>query len=166
MPGDCPHFHRPRSWDHLSCASMNPTKWPRLLAGGVVWAAAYNLIWGLAWFLWMRREWLAATAAINRTFPWKEIWIIWGVFTLPLGVVAMAYVAKRAPPMPRASASIAVSFAIWLPLTLGMAACGWQPSVSFRTIALDSIVNLGALLLATLAGGWSQGCRQAPVAAD
>jgi hypothetical protein len=135
---------------------MSPTKWPRLLAGGVVWAAVYNLIWGLAWFLWMHREWLAATAAINRTFPWNEIWIIWGVFTLPLGIVAMAYIAKRAPLRPRASASIAVAFAIWLPLTVGMVASGWQSGVSFRTTALDSTVNLVALLLASLAGGWSQ----------
>ena len=135
---------------------MSPTKWPRLLAGGVVWAAVYNLIWGLAWFLWMHREWLAATAAINRTFPWNEIWIIWGVFTLPLGIVAMAYIAKRAPLRPRASASIAVAFAIWLPLTVGMVASGWQSGVSFRTTALGSTVNLVALLLASLAGGWSQ----------
>ena len=136
---------------------MNPTKWPRLLAGGVVWAAAYNLIWGLAWFLWMRREWVAAMAVINRTLPWQDIWIIWGVFTLPLGVVAMAYVAKRAPATPRARASISAALAIWLPLTAGMAAWGWHVSVSFRTFGLDSIVNLVALLAASLTGGWSQG---------
>jgi len=75
---------------------MNNSNWFRVLASGVVWAAVYNLIWGLAWFLWMRREWLTATAASNHAMPWKEIWIIWGVFSLPLGIVAMAHIALGA----------------------------------------------------------------------
>ena len=139
---------------------MNTTNWPRVLAGGVLWAGVYNLIWGLAWFLWMRREWVAATAAINHALPWKEIWIIWGVFTLPLGLAAMNYVASPARAKSRASASIASTFAIWLPLTLGIAVWGWRVSVSFRTIVLDSIVNFVALLLASLVGGWSQSANR------
>ncbi len=136
---------------------MNNSNWHRVVASGAVWAAVYNLIWGLAWFLWMRREWLAATAAINHALPWKEIWIVWGVFALPLGIVAMAYIANPARAASRSSASIASAFAIWLPLTLGMAVWGWQVSISFRTVLLDSIVNLVALLMASLAGGRSQG---------
>ena len=44
---------------------MHTRRWPRFLAGGALWAAIYNAIWGVARFTFMRREWDTALAAIK-----------------------------------------------------------------------------------------------------
>ena len=28
--------------------------WPRIVASGALWATVYNLVWGVAWFAFMR----------------------------------------------------------------------------------------------------------------
>lgn len=115
----------------------------------------YNLVWGVAWFAFMRREWLDAVAAIRQPLPWTaEVWFLWVALTLPIGVAIMAYAASRARSAPKTAVYVAV--AVWLLMTLGMAAWGWQESLSMRVIAMDSTVNLIGMVAASLAGGWSQ----------
>ncbi len=129
--------------------------WPRVVASGALWMAVYNLIWGVAWFAFMRREWLDAMAAIRRPMPWTaEIWFLWVALTLPIGVAVMAYTASRARPGLKTTVYAAVG--LWLMMTMGMIGMGWQWSLSVRVIALDSTVNLVGLVAASLAGGWSQ----------
>ncbi len=129
--------------------------WPRVVASGALWMAVYNLIWGVAWFAFMRREWLDAMAAIRRPMPWTaEIWFLWVALTLPIGVAVMAYTANRARPGLKTAVYAAVG--LWLMMTMGMIGMGWQWSLSVRVIALDSTVNLVGLVAASLAGGWSQ----------
>jgi multisubunit Na+/H+ antiporter MnhF subunit len=41
-------------------------------------------------------------------------------------------------------------------MTTGMAVLGWQESLPMRVIALDSVVNLLAIFIATVAGYWNQ----------
>ncbi|MDP9268260.1 MAG: hypothetical protein M3P27_08045 [Acidobacteriota bacterium] len=83
-----------------------------------------------------------------------EVWFVWVVLSLPIGVAIMAYSAGRAHSAPKAAVYAAV--ALWALMTMGMAGWGWQESLSIRVIALDSIVNLVGMLAASLAGGWSQ----------
>ncbi len=132
-----------------------PVKKPRTrvssreVAAGVLWAAVYNSVWGVAWFAFMQREWLDATAALKHGMPWTEIWLVSVVLTLPLGVATMAYAARRA------RAALAAALALWLPMTLGMAGWGWHESLSARILVLDSAVNLFAIGAAVLVGaGW------------
>lgn len=126
--------------------------WPRVFVSGVVWALVYNLVWGLAWFTLMRREWVAATAG-RQTMPWNTIWLVWGVVSIVLGIASMAYVRNRAASA-RAGvrAVFAASGVLWVPLTLGMVTWAQQASVSFLVAWLDSFVNLLALLAGSLAG--------------
>ena len=134
---------------------MSSINWPRVVASGALWAVVYNLVWGVAWFAFMRREWLDAAAAIRRPLPWTaEVWFLWVVLTLPMGVAIMAYAAGRAPSAPKAAVYAAVP--LWLLMTLGMAIWGRQESLSMRVIAMDSTVNLVGMVAASLAGGWSQ----------
>jgi hypothetical protein len=129
--------------------------WPRVVASGALWMVVYNLLWGVAWFAFMQREWLEAMAALQRPMPWTaEVWFIWVVLTLPIGVAIMAYTASRTHSGLKAAVYIAVG--LWLMMTMGMAGWGWQDSISMRVIALDSIVNLVAMVAASVAGGWSQ----------
>lgn len=115
----------------------------------------YNFIWGVAWFAFMRSEWLDAAAAIRHPLPFTaEVWFLWVTLTLPLGVAIMAYAADRARSTPKIAVNVAAG--LWLPLTLGMGVWAWQESLSMRVVALDSAVNLVAIVAASLAGRWSQ----------
>src|SRR5476649_1774905 len=111
--------------------------WPRVVAGGVLWALVYNLAWGVAWFAFMRREWLHAATAIGRSMPWTaEVWIVWGIFTLPIGGAIMAYALSH--PRSALKGSLHACLATWALLTVGMAISSSQESFSPRVIALDS----------------------------
>lgn len=113
----------------------------------------YNFAWGAAWFAFMRDEWEAAMAAVGRSIPWTaEVWFVWVVLTLPIGVVIMAYAAGSAAVRRRA---IVATTAVWLLMTAGMAGSFWQQSASMRVITVDSLVNLVGMIAAAYAGAWS-----------
>ena len=120
---------------------------------------AYNLVWGVAWFAFMREEWQAAVTAIGRPMPWTaEIWIMCGILMLPLGVAIVAYAAG--PTRSALKGSLYACLAAWALLALGMAISCRQ--LSIRIIALDSSVNLIAMLVASVGAAWSppSKCRQ------
>ena len=114
----------------------------KAVAGGVVWALVYNAVWVLAWLAFMRAEWFGTGA---RTEPWGIVWTVWTVLSLVLGISLSAYLATR----PR-RAAVSASIVLWVPLTLGMVAWASQTSMSLRVAILDSLVNLVALLVASL----------------
>lgn len=124
----------------------------RVVVGGLLWALVYNCVWAVAWFAFMRREWLDATAALSKSMPWTEIWAVSVALTLPLGVATVAYVAGRARTGPAPRAALSASLALWVPMTMGMSGWGWYESLSLRMILLDSTVNLLAIGAAVLAG--------------
>ncbi len=136
---------------------MSSIHWPPVVAGGVLWAVVYDLVWGVAWLAFMRREWLDAVAANKRPLPWTpDFWVVWSAVNLPIGVAIMAYVASRARSASAPKTAVYAGVAMWLLMTVWMAGWGWQQSLSFRLIVLDSTVNLVGLVAASLAGGWSQ----------
>jgi CubicO group peptidase (beta-lactamase class C family) len=130
----------------------------RVLAAGALWVLVYNLIWGVAWFAFMRREWLEAMA-VKRPLATPEFWVVGAVLTLPIGVATMAYVGGRVRAAPVPKAALAAGLAVWTLMTMWMAGLGWQESLSIRIIAIDSTVNLVSLVAASLAGEWSQRVR-------
>jgi hypothetical protein len=139
---------------------VNGISWPRVLAAGVLWAVVYNLVWGVAWFAFMRREWLDAMAAIKQPLPWTpQFWIVWLALTLPIGVASMAYVWRHGRSTVVPKDALVASLAVWVLMTMGLAGWGWQESLSFRIIAMDSTVNLVGMVAASLAGGLSQRAR-------
>ncbi len=149
----------------INAADLPRVSWMRVIAGGALWAAGYNLVWGVAWFLFMRREWRHAFAAIDRPLLWTaDVWIVWIALTLPIGVAIVAYAANPARSVSAPKAAVYSGAALWLLMTLGMTTWGWQESLSIRIIALDSIVNLVAMVSASLAGTWSHRQRGAPFA--
>jgi hypothetical protein len=136
---------------------VSSISWPRVFAGGALWVVIYNLVWGAAWFAFMRREWLDAMAAIRQPLPFTpQVWVAWVALTLPIGIATMAYVASRRYFVAAPKAALCAGLALWALMTIGMAGWGWQESLSMRVIAMDSTVNLAGLVAASLAGGWSQ----------
>jgi hypothetical protein len=69
----------------------------QVLVAGLLWAIVYSLVWGVAWFAFMRSAWYDALADGNRQMPWTEIWSIWAVLNVPLGVATAAYLRVDAP---------------------------------------------------------------------
>ena len=131
----------------INAANPQRHSWIRVIAGGALWAAVYNLVWGAAWFVFMRREWRDAFAAINRPLLWTaDIWIFWIVLTLPIGVAIVAYAANPVRSVSAPKATVYAGMTLWLVMTAGMATWSWQNSLSIRIIALDSIVNLVAMM--------------------
>jgi hypothetical protein len=108
----------------------------RVFVAGALWAVVYNLVWGVAWFAFMRREWLDAMAAVKRPLPAPQFWIVWVVLTLPIGVAAMAFVASHARSAAVPKAAFAAGWAVWALMTMWMAGLGWRVSLSIRE-ALD-----------------------------
>jgi hypothetical protein len=107
----------------------------------------YNLLWGLAWLVFMRNEWLGAGAGA-RSLPWSVVWMVWVSLSLGLGIGCSAYIRGR-----RWQAALAAGLAVWIPLTIGMGAWRAQTSFSLRVVVLDSVVNLVALVGAGLMAG-------------
>lgn len=143
-------------------ADLSRVSWMRVIAGGALWAVAYNLVWGAAWFLFMRREWRDAFAAIQRPLLWTaDVWIVWIALTLPIGMVIVAYAANPARAVSASKAAVYSGATLWLLMTVGMATWSWQESLSTRVIVLDSIVNLIAMVSASLVGTWSHRHRSA-----
>ena len=146
----------------INAADIPRVSWMRMIAAGALWAAVYNVAWGVAWFLFMRREWRDAFAAIDRPLLWTaDVWIVWIALTLPIGVAIVAYAANPARTVSAPQATVYAGMTLWLVMTVGMATWGWQESLSVRIIALDSIVNLVAMIAASLAGTWSHRQRSA-----
>jgi len=134
---------------------MSRVDWPRVVASGALWSVAYNFVWGVAWFTFMRAEWQTACFAIKRSMPWTgEVWFGWGAVTVLLGVAIMAYAAGQ--PRSPLKSSVYAGLALWLVLSGGFTLWGRQSSFSIRVLALDAAVNLLGLLAGSLAGGWSQ----------
>jgi len=137
-----------KSVSEIHAADPPRLSWMRVIAGGVLWAAVYNLVWGVAWFVFMRREWRNAFAAINRPLLFTaDFWIFWIVLTLPIGVAIVAYAANPARSVSAPKATVHAGMTLWLVMTTGMATWSWQNSLSIRIIALDSIVNLVAMMV-------------------
>lgn len=121
----------------------------RILAGGVLWAALYNAVWALAWFVFMRREWEEAFAAVGKPLAWTAtVWLIWVIVTIPLGAAVMAYAEGRPR---RYLASLRGSVVLIVPMVIGLSTWGLQESLSARVLALDALVNVLAMPLAALA---------------
>ena len=73
----------------------------------------------------------------------------------------MAYAAIPARTVSAPKATVYAGMTLWLVMTAGMA--GWALAFSIRIIALDSIVNLVALIApAAFAGMWSTCPRRGP----
>jgi hypothetical protein len=85
-----------------------------------------------------------------------DVWILWIALTLPIGVAIMAYAASRAQFTSPLKTAVYAGVALSLLMTLGMMGWGWQESIPVRAMALDSLVNLVAMVTASLAGGWIQ----------
>lgn len=126
----------------------------RLVLAGLLWAAVYNLLWGAAWFTFMRREWHDAAAALGRPNPFggAEVWLVMAALSLPIGIAILAYAAGHA--LSPAQAALRASLLIWVLMTMGMTGWGLSDSYSARVLALDSMVNFIAMLAAALAGVW------------
>ncbi len=121
----------------------------RVWVAGVLWAAAYNLVWGVAWFGFMRAEWNAAFAAIKHRNLWTtEFWMIWIAITLPLAIAIAAYLAGNPGRM------LAVSIAIWLLLAGGTTIWGRGEGLSWRVLTLDAMVNLVGVWVAMVLAKW------------
>jgi hypothetical protein len=130
----------------------------RVIVGGALWAVVYNLVWGVAWFVFMRREWRDAFAAINRPFPFTaDMWIFWIALTLPIGVAIVAYAANPLRSISPSKATVYAGMALWLVMTAATAIWFWQNSLSLHIIALDSIVNLVAMMVPALFARLSSG---------
>ena len=121
-----------------------------VLAAGLLWAIVYSLVWGVAWFAFMRSAWYDALADGNRQMPWTEIWTIWAVLNVPLGMATAAYLRQRERVATESKGLIAVVLVLWVPMTAGMTGWAWSESLSLALIAIDSAVNLVGLAIATL----------------
>ena len=132
-----------------------------VLVAGLVWAFAYGLVWGVTWFAFMRAAWYEALAVGNRQMPWTEIWSVWAVLNVPLGLATAAYFRPRERLASNANALIPIVLVLWLPMTLGMTGWAWYESLSLTLIAVDSAVNLAGLAFASyvaravVRGHWS-----------
>ena len=109
---------------------------------------SYNAAWFVAWFAFMRAEWERSSAATGQSMPWTvEVWAIWVILTLPLGLAITSY-APRGDQHSIASAFTAAGL-VWLLLTVGMVGFGWSDGVPARVLVLDSAVNLVAMAAAS-----------------
>jgi len=118
-----------------------------------VWTLVYNAIWGVAGLGFMQREWTEAAESSGRAMPWTtDFLLIWVPLTLLFGVAIAAYLSSVSGKQGALKPAVAATLALWVPSTVGM--LGWA-GLSIQVLVLDSVVNLLAALLASLAAAWS-----------
>jgi len=97
------------------------SRWARSIAngscwGGLLWAVVYNALWAVSWFLFLRRNFIAAFEALGRPFPETIEWVVtYVLLTIVGGVFApwlYAAIRPRYGPGPK-TAAIA-GFACWV----------------------------------------------------
>jgi len=119
------------------------------VGAGLLWAVVYALVWGVAWLGFMRSAWHTALAEGNRELPWTNIWSVWAILNVPLGLATASYLGHRERIAPSARGIVAIVLVLWVPMTVGMFGWAWYESMSLTLIALDSAVNLLGLAAAT-----------------
>lgn len=131
----------------------------RTLFAGLIWAALYNAVWGLAWLAFMRREWTLAASSTGHAMPWTpKFWLVWVPLTLLFGFAIAAYLNGASQRERALQSAVAATLILWVPGTMAMAL--W--SFTVRIIVLDSAVNLLALALASIVAGWSVSTLRRP----
>lgn len=128
---------------------MSAIRWARIVVAGLCWAAVYNAFWAVAWFTYMRRAWSEAFAAIGRPLAWTaDVWTVWLIMTVPLGVAVMAHASGTAVPHRGAVRAAVVLLVVFVS---GMTVWGLQESLAVRVLVLDAAVNAVATPIAALA---------------
>ncbi len=85
--------------------------------------------------------------------PWtSDFLLIWVPLTLLIGVAIAAYLSSVSRQQGALKPAVTATLALWVPSTVGM--LGWA-ELSVQVFVLDSVVNLLAALLASLAAAWS-----------
>jgi hypothetical protein len=121
----------------------------RIAVSGLVWAAVYNALWGVAWFTFMRHEWQTAFAVIGRPLAWTaDVWFVWVIVTPPLGAAVMAHAGSGPRRLLLALRGALLLFVLF---SLGMTIWGVQESLSPRVLVLDALVNAVSMPIASLA---------------
>lgn len=135
------------------------TNWSRVVAGGLVWAAVYSIIGGIAMVLFFARELLAELELLGRPLELNRdsvffLSVFGVVFTVAWGIATVWFYAAIRPrygPGPKTALIAAVG--VWLlslvaPLS-HLAAFG---IASPRFVAIDLPTEFVAIVAATLAG--------------
>jgi hypothetical protein len=130
----------------------------RVTTSGLLWAATYNTLWGVAWFTFMRQEWRDAFAAVGQPLAWTpRVWFIWMAVTVPLGIALMAYAQGHTR---RLFFAVRGTAALFLVFATGMAVWGLHESLPYRVLSLDALVNAISMPLASIVAAAS--LRPAP----
>lgn len=121
----------------------------RITASGLLWAAVYDAVWGIAWFMFMRAEWQAGFQVLGKPMLWTpELWAIWVIVTVPFGIAVAAYTVGRRPAL---RAWLMASFVMWLFVAGGSDLAFLQMFIPSRTIVFDTLVNLVSMTAAAFA---------------
>ena len=121
---------------------------------GLLWAIVYSLVWGIEWITFMKTAWHDAVGA-DRPMPWSEIWTVWAILNVPLGLAIVSYLRSSSRKEAGTRALVAVVLVLWVPMTLGMFGWAWHESLSLGLIAVDSAVNLVGLAGASFVADWA-----------
>jgi hypothetical protein len=135
---------------------MGKINWRRVLLGGLLWAIVYNALWAVSWFAFLRRDLIAALAALGRPSPETKEWIAaYILLTLVGGVLAVwLYAAIRPRYSPGPKTAAIAGFAYWV-IGVLLPAVGW-----FRVLHVSKglftglAATLVGALAATEAGAW------------
>lgn len=140
---------------------MGKINWSRVIRGGLLWAAVYSVLGGVALGLFLGREFMQELQALGRPLqPTTErivfLAIFGVVFTVLWGISAIwlyAAIRPRYGPGPRTA--VIVGFAIWfLSILTSVSHLGMFGLVSTRFVVIDVPTELVCILAATLAGAW------------
>src|SRR5690242_10259854 len=130
--------------------------WTRIYVSGIVWAAVYDLVWGVAWFAFMRAEWQEAFDSLGQPMLWTPgLWAVWIVVTCVLGIALAGHAADKPSPL---KVWLRGSLVMWLFVAGGSDAAFVMMSFPTPTIVLDTLVNLVGMFAAAFAAAYA--CRR------
>lgn len=135
--------------------------WRRVIIGGLIWAAVYSAIGGLAMLLFLGREFIADLQRLGRPLEFtRESLITLGIFgvlfAVAWGIVSMwLYAAIRPRYGPGLRTAAIASLGVWfLSIAAPVSHLAVFGIASPRFVAFDLPTEFIAILAATIAGAW------------
>lgn len=135
--------------------------WSRVVVGGLLWAAVYSIVGGLAMFLFLGREFMLGLERLGRPLELTSDSLVFlGVFgvlfAVAWGIASIWFYAAIRPRYgPGPKTALIAAFGVWLlSIAAPLSHLGAFGIASPRFVALDLPTELVAIVAATLVGSW------------
>ena len=135
---------------------MDKMNWGRVFLGGLLWAAVYNILGGVTFYLFLKSDFTAAMEALGRPFQESEFLVVLLPVTLLVGIFTLwLYAAIRPRYGPGPKTAVYAGLTAWLIGNL-LPTILWAQVLRLPTrVVIGSVAaGLVSFVVAAVVGAW------------